>query len=281
MKRIAAVAIGYFGFCLTVFAETAAQKAALNSIDPLFEKFAADQHIPGMVYGAMLDGQLVYLRTFGVQDVKTRAPVTPLTLFRIASMSKNFTALALLNLRDEGKLSFDMPAERYIPELAKLEYPTSDSPKITVRDLLAHSAGFVTDDPWGDRQLDMSAENFSRFVAAGVPFSRPPGVAFEYSNFGYAVLGRIITNVAARNYADYIADAILKPLRMNSTSYDIAKTPTARRARLSMGERCLGGRTGARSWRVRRHGRTDYQCKRLCALRRLDTGGVAAARRRG
>jgi CubicO group peptidase (beta-lactamase class C family) len=72
--------------------------------------------------------------------------VTADTVFRIASMSKNFTALAALRLRDEGRRSFDTPAERYVPELAGLRYPTADSPRITVRDLLTHSGGFVTDD---------------------------------------------------------------------------------------------------------------------------------------
>src|SRR5262249_38664463 len=129
-------------FAAAAPAEPASRDAAYAALDPVFTKFAADNHIPGLVYGVVVDGKLAYVRALGVQDTKTNAPVTADTVFRIASMSKQFAALATLKLRDAGKLSLDAPAERYIPELAKLRYPTSDSPKIRVRDLLSHSAGF-------------------------------------------------------------------------------------------------------------------------------------------
>ena len=200
------------------------------SLDPVFEKFAKDNHVPGVVYGVVTEGKLAYVRAVGVQDTVTKTPVTPDTVFRIASMSKNFSALAALKLRDQGKLAFDAPAERYVPELARLTYPTSDSPKITVRDLLSHAAGFVTDDPWGDRQLDMSDKDFSQYLTSGVPFSHAPGVTYEYSNMGYALVGRLITNVSHRNYAEYIAENFLEPLGMPATTYDIAKIPPRHRA---------------------------------------------------
>jgi D-alanyl-D-alanine-carboxypeptidase/D-alanyl-D-alanine-endopeptidase len=211
-------------------AQTDAQKVAFTELDPLFETFMRQNQVPGLVYGVVVDGQLAHVRALGVRDIRTKSPVTPETVFRIASMSKHFTALAALKLRDEGRLSFDAPAERYIPELSALRYPTTDSSKITVRDLLTHSAGFVTDDPWGDRQLDMVEAEFTRFLAGGVPFSRPPGMAFEYSNFGYALVGRLVTNVSGRNYADYIREAFLLPLGMISTGYDVARFDKDRRA---------------------------------------------------
>jgi serine-type D-Ala-D-Ala carboxypeptidase/endopeptidase len=211
-------------------AQTDAQKAAFAALDPLFETFMRQNQVPGLVYGVVVDGQLAHVRAFGVQDIRTKSPVTPETVFRIASMSKHFTALAALKLRDEGKLSFDAPAERYVPGLSALRYPTADSPKIAVRDLLSHSAGFVTDDPWGDRQLDMVEAEFTRFLAGGVPLSRPPGTAFEYSNFGYALVGRLVTNLSGRNYADYIREAFLLPLGMTSTGYDVTQVDESRRA---------------------------------------------------
>lgn len=202
----------------------------MASLDQVFQKVMREHHVPGLVYGVVSDGKLMHVRAFGIQDTRTQTPVTADTVFRIASMSKNFSALAALKLRDQGRLAFDAPAERYIPELAKLVYPTTDSPKITVRDLLSHGAGFVTDDPWGDRQLDMSEKDFSEFLTSGIPFSRTPGVAFEYSNLGYALVGRLISNVARRNYAEYIGENFFKPLGMTATTYDIAKIPSARRA---------------------------------------------------
>ena len=145
-------------------------------------------------------------------------------------MSKQLTALATLRLRDAGRVSLDAPAEKYIPEMRKWHYPTSDSPKITVRDLLSHAAGFVTDDPWGDRQLAMTEEDFTRFVAAGVPFSRAPGMAYEYSNFGFALVGRLVTNTARTNYSEYITENFFKPLGMPHTVWDISTVPADQRA---------------------------------------------------
>jgi CubicO group peptidase (beta-lactamase class C family) len=200
------------------------------AIDALFERYQQDAHVPGLVYGVVRDGRLVYLKTRGVQDLEDRRPVTADSLFRIASMSKAFTALAILKLRDDGRLRLDEPAETYVPEMKGWRYPTSDAPRITVRDLLSHTSGFVTDDPWGDRQQVLSEADFTRMLAAGVPWQRTPGTAFEYSNFGYALLGRIISNVSGRPYADYIQAEIMRPLGMASTGFEVTDFPNERRA---------------------------------------------------
>ncbi|HJU73701.1 MAG TPA: serine hydrolase domain-containing protein [Gemmatimonadaceae bacterium] len=202
----------------------------IPAIDAHFRRFQENAHAPGLVYGIVRDGKLVHVSAMGVQDVETKRPVDAQTLFRIASMSKAFTALATLKLRDEGKLTLDALAEVYVPELRGWKYPTSDSPRIRVRDLLSHVGGFVTDDPWGDRQQVLSEADFTRMLRDGVPFTRAPQTAFEYSNFGYALLGRIITNVSRRPYKDYIEQEIMRPLGMASTGYDIYASDTTRRA---------------------------------------------------
>src|SRR5262245_62227110 len=114
---------------------------AFPEIDRLFEKYAADAHVPGAAWGVIVDGRLVHTGVTGYRDVPSKAPVTPDTVFRIASMTKSFTAMAILKLRDEGKLSLDDLAERYVPEMKSLTYPTTDSPRITIRHLLSHSTG--------------------------------------------------------------------------------------------------------------------------------------------
>ena len=228
--RILLAAILALALAVPATAQTPDQAKAFSRLDPIFQRFAREKHAPGMVFGVVADGKLAYVKAAGVQDTASRAPVTPDTVFRIASMSKNFTALAVLKLRDEGKLGLETPVETIVPELAALAYPTTDSPRIRVRDLLSHVGGFVTDDPWGDRQLDMVEDEFSRFMAAGVPFSRAPGMAMEYSNFGYAVLGRVVTNTSGQPYDAYIAEAILRPLGMSVSTYDIAAIPAERRA---------------------------------------------------
>ena len=215
-------------------AEASAAPRSLDQLVPeldgIFRRYMAEAHVPGLVYGIVRDGRLARVATFGVQDNERRRPVTPQSLFRIASMSKAFTALAILKLRDEGKLSLDALAETYVPELRAWRYPTGDSPRIRVRDLLNHAAGFVTDDPWGDRQQPMTEADFTRMLQGGVPFTRAPGLQMEYSNFGYALLGRIVTNVSGQPYDRYIEAEIMRPLGMASSGYDVFAGPQERRA---------------------------------------------------
>jgi CubicO group peptidase (beta-lactamase class C family) len=208
----------------------AAIAAAIPAIDRLFDDYRLDAHVPGLVYGIVADGRLIHLRATGVQDLTARRPVTPDSVFRIASMTKAFTALSILSLRDAGKLSLDAPAETYVPELKGWRYPTDDSPRLRVRDLLNHSAGFVTDDPWGDRQQALSDAAFTAMLRNGVPFTRAPGTAHEYSNFGYALLGRIVTNVARQPFDVYAERTLLGPLGMATSGYEIGDVPAERLA---------------------------------------------------
>ena len=203
--------------------------AVLAEVDRAMEEYRLDAHIPGMVWGIVQDGRLVHVKGAGVQDIETKRPITADTLFRIASMTKAFTALSILRLRDEGKLALDAPVEAYVPELRGWKYPTDDSPKIRVRELLTHTAGFVTDDPWGDRQTPLPEDDFTRLLRDGVPFTRPPALAMEYSNLGYALLGRIVANVSGQPYKD-VVQRLLTPLGMTSTGYDVATAPAERRA---------------------------------------------------
>jgi CubicO group peptidase (beta-lactamase class C family) len=199
-------------------------------LDAAFENYRLDAHVPGLVFGVVMDGRLAYLKGLGVQDVESKRPVTADTLFRIASMTKAFTALSVLKLRDDGRLALDAPAETYVPEMRDWRYPTADSPRIRVRELLTHTAGFVTDDPWGDRQTPLPEEDFTRLLREVAPFTRPPAMAHEYSNFGYALLGRIVANVSQRPYEEYVQRTLLEPLGMASTGYDVTASPAERRA---------------------------------------------------
>src|SRR5262249_52000665 len=203
--------------------------AAFAEVDRLMAEYAAQAHAPGAAWGVIVDGQLAHAGVTGFRDLSTKSPVDTDTVFRIASMTKSFTAMSILKLRDEGKLSLDDPAERYVPELKALKYPTSDAPKITVRHLLSHAEGFPEDNPWGDRQLADTEDQLSEKMR-GIPFSNVPGVAYEYSNFGFAILGRMISNVSGTRYPEYVAANILRPLGMTSTTLEPKDVPPNRLA---------------------------------------------------
>ena len=204
--------------------------SAMPAIDSTIRAFAAREHIPGAAWGVIIDGRLAHVGVTGYRDLATKAPVDSSSVFRIASMTKSFTAMSILRLRDEGKLSLDDPAEKYVPELASLKYPTTDSPRITIRHLLSHSEGFPEDNPWGDQQLARTDDEMSRMMRSGIPFSNAPGVAYEYSNYGFAILGRIVAKVSGQPYADYVSANILRPLGMRSTTLSPRSVPANRLA---------------------------------------------------
>ena len=206
-------------------------RTAFAEIDLLFTEFAEKSHVPGIAWGIVVDGALAHSGAHGYRDVDAKAPVDADTVFRIASMTKSFTALCILKLRDEGKLSLDDPAERYVPELKGLQYPTADSPRITVRHLLSHAEGWPEDNAWGDRQLAVSDEQMNEMLRRGLPFSNAPGLAYEYSNFGFAILGRIVSRVSGMPYSQYVAANILRPLGMASTTMAPASVPQGKLAR--------------------------------------------------
>src|SRR6476659_9814476 len=108
-------------------------ESAFADVDRLFREFAERSHVPGAAWGVVVDGELAHAGSYGLRDVAAKAPVDADTVFRIASMTKSFTAMSILKLRDEGKLSLDDAADKYVPELKALKYPTTDSPRITIR----------------------------------------------------------------------------------------------------------------------------------------------------
>ena len=198
--------------------------AALPEVRKGFQDWMAANNVPGLAFGIVKDGKLIHAEGLGVGDIEAKAPVTTDSAFRIASMSKAFTAYEILALEAAGKLRLDDPAAKYVPEMAGW------APGITVRDRLHHTAGLVTDDPWGDRQQVLTDAEFTRMLKAGVPFHTAPGTAYEYSNFGYATLGRVIGNVSGKPFQQQIGEAVFTPLGMGATTYDVFKVPAGRLA---------------------------------------------------
>jgi CubicO group peptidase (beta-lactamase class C family) len=188
-----------------------------TALDAAVAEYHARGDQPALVYGIVRDGRLVHARGLGERFIGGPAPDQD-TVFRIASMTKSFTAAAVLLLRDEGALALDDPAADYVPGLRSLR-PPPDSPPITIRRLLTMTAGFPTDDPWGDRQQGLPLADFAALLAGGLSFAWPPGTRFEYSNLGYAILGLVVAAASGREYAEFVRDRLLVPLEMTRTGY--------------------------------------------------------------
>jgi CubicO group peptidase (beta-lactamase class C family) len=189
-------------------------------IDGQMQAWAGANNVPGLAWGIVKRGEgLVHVGRAGVADVASGRPVEADTRFRIASMTKAFTALTLYDLAAEGKLRLDDRVVTHVPELAGW------GEALTVADLVHHMAGFVTDDPWGDRQTPLPEAEFSALLKAGVPFTRATGIAHEYSNLGYALIGRVIRNVSGQPFETTIAQRRFQPLGMAATTFNLADVP--------------------------------------------------------
>jgi CubicO group peptidase (beta-lactamase class C family) len=196
---------------------------AFPLVEQLFLDFAEANNYPSISFGIVAGGKLVHTFSSGPSNLSIGENASQNTLYRIASMSKSFTAMAILKLRDEGKLALNDPVSKYIPEFKSAGQITSDSPEISIQQLMTMSAGFPEDNPWGDRQLDATDEELLDVLRAGVSFSNAPGIAYEYSNLGYALLGKVIGNVAGEPYQEYIRTHILAPLGMHNTVYEFTE----------------------------------------------------------
>jgi CubicO group peptidase (beta-lactamase class C family) len=190
---------------------------AAQIVDEAFADSSQIVSVPGVAYGLVRDGTLVHCGGRGAAVHGGPVP-GPDTVFRIASMTKSFTAMAVLMLRDEGRLRLDDPVAAHLPFATALS--RVDGPPVTVRDLLSMGAGLPTDDPWGDRQESLTPAEFDALVEAGLSLCRAPRTGFEYSNTGYALLGRVVDEVAGMPYRQFVVERICRPMGMPATTFD-------------------------------------------------------------
>jgi CubicO group peptidase (beta-lactamase class C family) len=207
--------------------------------DEIVRRFHERGGQPAISYGIVSGGALVHAAGFGARSLGGPAP-DERTVFRIASMSKSFTASAIILLRDAGALSLDDQAAKYVPELAGWVNGAMDAGSVTIRHLLTMTAGLPTDDPWGDRQQGLPIAEFRELLAHGVGFNWAPGTRFEYSNLGYAILGLVVTAASGVPYDEFIRTRLLAPLGMTRSGFSDAEFPA--------GELALGYRRVPGAW---------------------------------
>lgn len=204
-------------------------KAIAPVIQSMYSNYAKANHFPSFSFGVVVDGELIVSGSEGYSNITNQTKANTRTMYRIASMSKSVTAMAIIKLRDEGKLKLDDPVSNYIPEL-KNQALTKDAAPITIRELLTHSTGLPEDNPWGDRQLADTDEELIELFKKQMSFSNVNGTTYEYSNVGFATLGLIIKKVTGLPYSEYINQHFFKRLGMQA-AWEYSKVPAAQLAK--------------------------------------------------
>ncbi len=194
--------------------------AAIDVLQKWIPVHMRDNRVPGLSLGIVYDQELIWARGFGFADLDTQTPATTKTLYRIASHTKMFTAAAIMQLRDAGKLSLDDPIENYLPwfEIQYRDDMQGDQPPRTIRQLLTHTAGLPRDSvlpAWAESRFptwEQVRENTPKRDAALLS-----DVQLKYSNLGYVLLGGVIEALAGVSCGEYIEKHILQPLGMDAT----------------------------------------------------------------
>lgn len=206
-------------------------EAAFPKIDEIAKEELARQGLPSIALGVIIDGELAYSDGVGFADLETKRKPDADTVYRIGSMTKSFTAFALLSLRDEGALSLDDTLAKWIPGASGLVYPTHDSPPITLRDLLTHTSGLPRLGPiHADDTKNAPTEEALEKSLAGLALANPPGTVFSYSNLGFGLLGVVASRAAHAPYREVVTKRVLAPLGMTSSFWDRADVPRDRLA---------------------------------------------------
>ena len=190
----------------------------INLIDQRIDSFQQQFNIPGAVFSMVKDGQLFYHRGIGYQNIEADKKINPETSqFRVASITKTFTAMAIMQLVEHGKLDLHADIRTYLPQE---DYPWQAPYSFTIHHLLTHTAGMETS---GFRVCQRATEEktLDSFVSCSISNQVfKPGEVFYYSNKGYGILGLLIEKMSGMKYEDYIAKYILEPVGMNqSTAY--------------------------------------------------------------
>ena len=209
----------------------------LQAVTALLRQYVADRKISGAVAGVVRRGKVVYLEPVGLQSFETKAPMTEGSLFRVYSMTKAVTAVAVMMLVEEGKLRLTDPASKYLPEFRNVRVQPTDGPPrppardITIQDLLLHTSGLShrTSDVYRQLRVRSRSEPLPQFITniTRAPLMEDPGTRFRYSE-ATTVLGRIVEVVSNRSFDTFVAQRILRPLGMNDTSFWVERDAAPR-----------------------------------------------------
>jgi CubicO group peptidase (beta-lactamase class C family) len=188
-------------------------------VDDYLKSQMAKRHIPGVSLAVIRDGEVILASSYGQANVELSVPVTPDSVFKLASVTKTFTATAVMMLVEDGKISLDSHLAEYLPNLP------SQWANVTVRQALSHTSGladYLKAPRWSWQSSwreDLTPNEFIKFASEAPPVFAP-GEGIRYSNTGFYLLGMVIEKVSGKPYGQFLADRIFRPLQMTATRRD-------------------------------------------------------------
>lgn len=215
---------------LTLF--VSAQNANENQLSELLDAHTPEalkeNHVPGLALAIIEDGEVIFKKGYGFADVTKKEEVNAKTGFNIGSISKMFTAWGIMKLAEEGKLDLEEPASNYISSW-KLPLSEFDESKVTIRNLLQHTAGLSVHGYNGYEKKEALTSTKESLLGSTreeeqVQLTMQPETKWQYSGGGYTLLQLIIEELTGKSFAVYMDEAVFKPLKMKHTSFDIDKS---------------------------------------------------------
>ncbi|MGP8034244.1 MAG: serine hydrolase domain-containing protein [Steroidobacteraceae bacterium] len=226
MRATATVVLALLATLRLPGAPAAQAPASAARLDALVTETMRAQKIPAITVAAASADGIVYSRAFGSADLENSVAATPATLIRTASIAKSISAVAAMTLVESGKLDLDAPLQSYCPPFPPKQWP------ITTRELLSHTSGIRHYNPGemeSTRHYRWMADGFAIFAADPLLFR--PGSGYQYSTYGYTVVGCVIEGAAGERFQDYVAAHVLRPAGMTHTFVDDALDIVPHRAR--------------------------------------------------
>ena len=228
--------------------------AVLKVLEVWIEGQSDYQDIPGVSVGIVYDQKLIWSRGFGLADLERKAPAAPDTIYSICSISKLFTSIGVLQLRDRKKLGLEEPVGTYLPWFnIRDKYP--DAPAVTLRGILTHSSGLPreSDFPyWTGPDFPFPTREEIMKKLASQEELYPAETYFQYSNLGMALAGEVVAAVSGEPYADYVKKNILTPLGMKDTTPEIPEAQKGKKLATGYSARLRdGGRKAVPFFQVR------------------------------
>src|SRR5690348_4828479 len=198
-------------------ARAQATRALVRYVDSVATAAVAEHRTAGVSVAVVKNGRTILSKGYGFADLENDVPATPETVYRIGSVTKQFTAAAIMRLMEQGKLSLDDTLQKFLPN-----FPTQGN-RVTVRHLLNHTSGIKSYTSLGPKwarvmRIDLATDSLVALFA-NEPFDFKPGDAWLYDNSGYFLLGMIIEKVSGKPYGKYLKDEIFTPLGLKSTIY--------------------------------------------------------------